>query len=206
MEPTAVRRPAGRPRKTPGDTGSSTRDRILDAAETVVSTLGAQALTLDAVYRQAGISKGGLLYHFPSKEALIDGMIARYLRQSEALYKTLSARGGPDGAGDLARRAAVAQLAMESPGHDRVATALLAAVANDLERLKPLVPYIKEQFRSMDDSPAGFENAAIVELATIGLTFLDLLRLDPLEAAERDQILRALDRLAGGDGRLLSEL
>jgi AcrR family transcriptional regulator len=52
-------------------------DRLLDAAEAVVLRLGVTGLTLDAVASQAGVSKGGLLYHFPSKERLIAAMVGR---------------------------------------------------------------------------------------------------------------------------------
>jgi AcrR family transcriptional regulator len=36
-------------------------------------------MTLEAVAREADVSKGGLLYHFPSKEALISGMVRRLI-------------------------------------------------------------------------------------------------------------------------------
>lgn len=32
-------------------------------------------MTLEAVAKEAGVSKGGLLYHFPNKDALIESMI-----------------------------------------------------------------------------------------------------------------------------------
>lgn len=54
-----------------------TRDRILDAFETLLGEGGERASTLDAVAAAAGVSKGGLLYHFGSKDALIDGVLAR---------------------------------------------------------------------------------------------------------------------------------
>src|SRR5262245_16643152 len=41
------------------------RDRIVEAAERVVTDIGAARLTLDGVAQAAGVSKGGLLYHFP---------------------------------------------------------------------------------------------------------------------------------------------
>ncbi len=46
---------------------SAKRLLILDAASRVVLDKGASALTLESVAEQAGISKGGLLYHFPTK-------------------------------------------------------------------------------------------------------------------------------------------
>ena len=38
---------------------------------------GVPGLTLEAAARGAGVSKGGLLYHFASKEALLAALLAR---------------------------------------------------------------------------------------------------------------------------------
>lgn len=59
---------------------TSARERILDAFEQILRTEGERAATIDAVARAAGVSKGGALYHFPSKEALADGMCDRLRR------------------------------------------------------------------------------------------------------------------------------
>lgn len=56
---------------------SSTRDRLLDAFEELLIEHGERAATLDGVAAAAGVSKGGLLYHFGSKAALVDGLLAR---------------------------------------------------------------------------------------------------------------------------------
>jgi len=47
------------------------RDDILAAAREVLLTKGIAAVTLEAVAREAGMSKTGLYYYFPSKEALV---------------------------------------------------------------------------------------------------------------------------------------
>src|ERR671914_2182921 len=62
----------------------SRRTELLDAAVAVVRRDGAAALTLDAVAAEAGVSKGGVLYHFASKRALIDGLLQRWLDDFEA--------------------------------------------------------------------------------------------------------------------------
>lgn len=48
---------------------------ILHAASKIVKEKGIFNLTLDAVALEAGLSKGGLLYHYPSKEELVQGMV-----------------------------------------------------------------------------------------------------------------------------------
>lgn len=55
----------------------SARDRILDAFQQLLVTSGERSATLDAVAAAAGVSKGGLLYHFASKDALVEGLIGR---------------------------------------------------------------------------------------------------------------------------------
>lgn len=54
-----------------------TRDRILDALRSLLARGGAAEATLENVAAEAGVSKGGLLYHFPSKDALFHGLVER---------------------------------------------------------------------------------------------------------------------------------
>src|SRR5687768_16323668 len=56
---------------------SGARDRVLDALQEILVRDGIAAVTLEAVAAAAGVSKGGLLYHFGSKAALLDGLIDR---------------------------------------------------------------------------------------------------------------------------------
>ncbi|WP_136056636.1 TetR/AcrR family transcriptional regulator [Microbacterium sp. K24] len=53
------------------------REKVLDAFESIVIADGERAATLDATAKAAGVSKGGLLYHFGSKEELAAGLLER---------------------------------------------------------------------------------------------------------------------------------
>jgi AcrR family transcriptional regulator len=53
------------------------RDRILDAAEHVIVESGGRNFTLDAVAERAGISKGGLVYSFATKDGLVRAALER---------------------------------------------------------------------------------------------------------------------------------
>lgn len=53
------------------------RDAILDAFEELLIQAGERSAILDAVATRAGVSKGGLLYHFPNKPALITALFER---------------------------------------------------------------------------------------------------------------------------------
>lgn len=77
-------------------TERSTRDRVLDAFEHLLVDEGSRAATLDAVAAAAGVSKGGLLYHFGSKDALVEGMVERLSRQAATDVENMrSATEGP---------------------------------------------------------------------------------------------------------------
>lgn len=61
------------------------RDELLNAAESLLCDQGSDSLTLAAVADRAGVSKGGLLYHFNSKEALIKAMVERLIADFDEL-------------------------------------------------------------------------------------------------------------------------
>ena len=52
-----------------------TRHRILLAAESRFSATGFDAATIEQVLAAAGVSKSHLYYHFPSKDALLAGLV-----------------------------------------------------------------------------------------------------------------------------------
>jgi len=53
------------------------RESVLDAFEALLIDEGERSATIEATARTAGVSKGGLLYHFGSKDALEMGLIER---------------------------------------------------------------------------------------------------------------------------------
>ena len=67
----------------------STKERILQAAETLILQSGFSATSLDDIIQKAAISKGGLFYHFEGKKGLARGLIERYLQQDQELFDQL---------------------------------------------------------------------------------------------------------------------
>ncbi|MBR0674516.1 TetR/AcrR family transcriptional regulator [Neoroseomonas soli] len=118
------------------------RTRILDAVERIVHARGVAGLTLEAAAREAGVSKGGLLYHFASKEALLAGLMQRLAAFVGQEFDANVGRQA-EGPGRVAR----AYLAWAfgeadcSPGHDhhdRTAAVFLAAFHHDPALLDPM--------------------------------------------------------------------
>ena len=55
----------------------TTKDLILGSTLSLLEREGATAITLDRIASEAGLSKGGLLYHFANKEELVDALVQR---------------------------------------------------------------------------------------------------------------------------------
>ncbi|MFT3684453.1 MAG: TetR/AcrR family transcriptional regulator [Phycisphaerales bacterium] len=68
---------AAKPKEERASACSVPADPILDAAERVAMRDGVGHVTLDAVAKEAGLSKSGLIHHYPSKDALIGAMVLR---------------------------------------------------------------------------------------------------------------------------------
>lgn len=71
------------------------RAKLIDAFVTTLLDHGERASTLDAVATAAGVSKGGLLYHFPSKDALVEGLAEHV--EALAAADAESMRAAPEG-------------------------------------------------------------------------------------------------------------
>ncbi|MCB1125027.1 MAG: TetR/AcrR family transcriptional regulator [Verrucomicrobiae bacterium] len=174
----------------------SARDSILDAAEALVNRLGAAHLTLDAVAQQAAVSKGGLLYHFPSKDALLEAMVARQLAQFEE-DQAGCLKGDPDD--PTARLLAFVHASLNDGEEDRrLGAALLAAVANKPELLEPARGMNRELSAGFVRNPLGHAGASVVWLATLGLWFLEVLQVSPFAADQRQAITDRILAMAQG--------
>ena len=62
-----------------------TKDKICEAAIRIASRDGLLAMTLENVARETGITKGGVMYHFPSKDELIRGVLEYFSQQCETM-------------------------------------------------------------------------------------------------------------------------
>ncbi|KYJ97151.1 TetR/AcrR family transcriptional regulator [Microbacterium sp. CH1] len=69
---------------------SDSRKAIIDAAIAILSDPAGPRLTLDSAARRAGLTKPGLMYHFPTKAALVSAVIEDVMeRWSDRLHAAL---------------------------------------------------------------------------------------------------------------------
>lgn len=72
------------------DQKAETRQRILDAAAGLFRRHGIDAVGVDAVMHEAGLTHGGFYGHFPSKEALVAEVSAESLARAAAKWQRIS--------------------------------------------------------------------------------------------------------------------
>jgi AcrR family transcriptional regulator len=181
--------------------GSSlTREAILRAADRVVVEGGVSGMSLEAVAREAGVSKGGLLYHFPTKEALISGMIGRLIEGfRDALGRELARERG-SASGRWSRAYARASFS-EDRWYLQVSAGLLAAVAEDPALLDPLRRGFEDGQRWAERDGIDPSVGTLVRLAADGLFFAELFGFAPPEGRLRERVLEALLSLTKGARR-----
>jgi AcrR family transcriptional regulator len=81
------------------------RDRLVAAARTVVSREGIEGLSLRAIAREANVSHGAPLRHFPSLAALLSALSTWGFRQlTAAVTAAVDAPDAPDAPGDARGR------------------------------------------------------------------------------------------------------
>ncbi|MBK1695931.1 TetR/AcrR family transcriptional regulator [Rhodovibrio salinarum] len=177
---------------------SKTRQRVLHAAGRVVLQQGVKALTLEAVAKEAGVSKGGLLYHFASKDALLTGMVGEFVELIDGrMREAMQADDAPGAWTRAYLDASTVDRAGDDP-MDRLATAMLAAGASDTALLAPLYARQKSWQAAQRDDGIDPATAALVRLAADGLWMNDLFGLQVVSDDERQAVIERLRALTRG--------
>ena len=156
----------------------SKKTLILDAAAQVVEEQGAAHLTIDAVAATADVSKGGVLYHFPNKQALLAGMLEQLL---ESIRERLASSTSPHGG---VHRHVVALTQAFTRREERAVVALLAAAAEEPELLHTARAFMREVIDELKTGP-NFIEALLLLIAVEGQRVMDAIGILPLEDDER---------------------
>ncbi|MHA6689391.1 TetR/AcrR family transcriptional regulator [Devosia sp. A449] len=146
------------------------RGALLDAAERVVLRDGANGLTMDAVAREAGVSKGGVLYAFTTKDTLIDEMMRRVTATYDALVEQFLAIAAD---GPKAHFAAhVMASSQEDEAAQARAVALMASFVRSPNFQQESRAYYQSLFDRLDLSAEVGRKARLALLATEGAFML----------------------------------
>jgi AcrR family transcriptional regulator len=175
----------------------NSKTRIMHAAERVILREGPAKLTLDAVAAEAGISKGGLLYHFPSKDDLIRGMVEHLISDASGSIQRSIAE-DPDERG----RATRAILRTDFPDDERkaerqkqVSVALMAAIFTNPSLAEPVREVIRQCQVSLEDDGIDPTRATLIQLAADGLWMTEMLGLPGPAPERRRQVIELLFKM-----------
>lgn len=173
---------------------TSNRRKILDAIIAIVERDGITAVTFDAVAAETGLTRGGLLYHFPSREALILAAHQHLADQWEAGMEKI-AGGKADTVEPAERDAAYIQSCAQMARRVELLMMLESVGEPDLDSLwqgvldrwSPPVPD--------DDDPAALARF-VARLAADGLWVHEAMSNRPLPAKLKERVCRELVTMA----------
>lgn len=170
----------------------ATRAEIIDMAIEVAAEQGAMGLTLDAVVARLPFSKGALLHHFPTKLALLEGVIDHLAGEMTAQVLEEAGR-DPNPYGRNAR--AYLRATVNDPVTEReVSIGRAALVACAVE--PGLIVRWRAAMRALaeDDpvDPAGKDDALMLRLIADGLWMSDLFGTHEVSPEQRKALLSLL--------------
>src|SRR5699024_1160326 len=178
---------------------NNTRSKILKAAAYIVQSDGILNLTLEAAAEKAGVSKGGLLYHFPSKDALVAGMVQDPMQSYiDNIEKNVDQDTLQHRKGRWTRSFIKGTFEQRNPDKDMDA-GLMAAATINRDLLKPIQDAYEQWQDHIDNDGLDPINATILRLAVDGLWFSEIFDLAPLEDDRRQRVLERLIQLTKED-------
>ncbi|MFD6210037.1 TetR family transcriptional regulator [Peribacillus sp. NPDC060253] len=167
------------------------RQHILKSATDFILQNDFNSLTLDAVAKQAGISKGGLLYHFPSKETLMIGLAQyifgkfnmqfnEYAKQEDSIEKGKWCRALIE----------VSKWDLEHNAELNIGIIAASMLNPDLsESISQNYQYVQDKVEQDHINPV---TATIIRLAIDGLYYSELFNIAPLDDNSREKVIQQL--------------
>ncbi|KIC08857.1 hypothetical protein RA19_18565 [Leisingera sp. ANG-M1] len=171
---------------------SSKRALILDAIVDLIEEGGIKAITYDAVSEKTQITRGGLLYHFPSRDDLVYAVHEQISeRWNQTMVDALENASHPPSAEE--KTLAYAKGATTA---NRVEMLLLMESAMD-EAVQKLWQDVLDRWAPDMPDPQDDKAMALflVRLAADGLWVSEALSSKPLPKAVKDGVLQRLEKM-----------
>ncbi|PRX28124.1 TetR family transcriptional regulator [Paraburkholderia sp. BL18I3N2] len=165
--------------------------QLLHAALTILTREGIGGLTFDSLSRESGISKGGLLHQFRTRQGVLCALLEFQRQQFEQIARDyLANEGTSKAAPNLAAQIAIYRESINQP--HSVARAVLAALVENPTLLDDMKAFDAQKMKAMQDEASDLDLSLLRYCAASGLAFHSLLGLSPLDDATRN---RLFDRL-----------
>ncbi|MBP2843001.1 TetR/AcrR family transcriptional regulator [Pseudomonas sp. PNP] len=145
------------------------RDEVLRVAEEIVATVGASRLTIDAVAKAAGITKGGVQSCFKNKESLIEAMLKRWQKSYEASIEEIA---GEEPTPQQRVSAHIESTRCADSASQGKAAGLLASLIESPDHLRAVKEWYSQRLEGIDCTTEEGRSARLAFLATEGAFFL----------------------------------
>ncbi|AXV80764.1 TetR/AcrR family transcriptional regulator [Ralstonia solanacearum] len=167
------------------------RKAAIQAALAILSRDGPGQLTFDAIARESGISKGGLMHQFPNKGAVLKALLEHQIEHFEQFTRGYLAAIGEDRPqANLAAQIATLRESLTTP--HSVAFAILAALVENPELLAINRQMEAEAVKRIRAEAIDPDLSLLRMEAAKGLALSALFGLSALSAQERDRLFERL--------------
>ena len=182
------------------------RAQILAAATALAKEKGAAHIAIEAIAQRAGVSKGGLLYHFPKKAALIQALVELHLAEIEAtLADDVETSSGQRQTNAVAR--AFIELNRDHVCNQKKGMhgGILLAFAENPHLLDPMRSFEKRLVERIRRTAADRELSLLAMLVIQGMRSLNLFEANPLADDECRAVLDRVLTLLDADQEITGE-
>lgn len=163
------------------------RQRLLDCAAQILVERGLAGLTVQAVADAAGVTKGGLLHHYPSKQKLTEAVFAEMLRVLDAEIDDALAK-DPEPHGRFTRAYVCASIRLDAAPGPNPCTALSLSTLTDPALRKAWGDWLKARLGRHQDTDAD-PALQLVRYAIDGVWLAELMAQDGEQPKDRQALL-----------------
>jgi AcrR family transcriptional regulator len=176
-----------------------TRAAVIQSALAIIARDGAGKLTLDAIARESGISKGGVMHQFRTKQAVLEALLDHQIAHSDERTQAHLAKIDPAG-GEANLQAQIAVLREVATDPTSVAFALVSAFAEDPGLLAIVRRSGEPKLQLLKDEAKDQDMALLRYVAARGLAIPALMGMCSLTPEERDHLFDLLQDTARWQG------
>ncbi len=169
------------------------KQEVLDAARRIVRERGAGCLTFEELVQESGVTRGGITYHFATKDVLLKALIEADMEQ----WRELEDRHRPEMVD-----AHTAELIADIRGHTernedrrRFVTGMLSAITHDPSLLDPVREFIEQRRANVEWDDVQLHRH-LLRLASEGLFWSELFGFGELEPDVRKRLVKLMEDMA----------
>ncbi|CAH2894598.1 MAG: Transcriptional regulator, AcrR family [uncultured Paraburkholderia sp.] len=179
------------------------RRKAIEAALTILTRDGVGGLTFDALSRESGISKGGLLHQFRTRHGVLCALLDYQQQQFEQISRDyLEKEGSTKAEPILAARIAIYREAIKQPYS--VARASLAALIESPALLEEINTTDEAVMQALQDGAADPDLSLLRYFAASGIAFHAMLGMSTLSESARKRLFERLLDEKSWESRTLS--